>query len=113
MAVSGPCLVEYSGAGARSPEDQIAEGGELANRRLQSPFQSPPTAHQDPPHTPADGVLGQAEGDSVGVPIEDLSGCLMGELAAEEVEHAGGPQFLAHPEFGLRTAGPPLGLAGA
>src|SRR5258708_20393088 len=66
---------------------------------------------EDPADAVADGVLSQAEGDSVGVTLGDRSSRLIDEPANQGVEDAGGPQLLANAELGLRAQAAVMALA--
>src|SRR6202165_13151 len=94
---------------AVAPGDQVAWLGEfldgLPNCRRQSP-----NAYLHGPDTASEGVLGQGEGDPVGIPSLDLHRCLIGQLAGQVVNHAVGPELLQHAirSLGAKLTSSPL-----
>src|SRR3982074_743505 len=111
IAIAAHSLVDDPRIGTRATSDPLAQRAQLADRPLDRHCQATAAQQDDLVKAAPDGVLGQAEGDPVGIPLPEGDRGAVDELAADGVEHAMGPEFLTHSDLGLRAESAPGALS--
>src|SRR5438552_5211802 len=110
-AVAAGSLIDNAGIGTPATGESGTHRAQLADRPSEGDGQPTATKQNDLMEAAPDGVLGQAEGDPVGVPLGDAERRLVDKLAADGVEQAMGPKLLTDADLGLRAERAPGALS--